>query len=175
MAEWKYLYSEPFQVRHLIAAHHLKDCPRIIEIGGYKTPIADFLTHSFEHVLSVDPLIKPRLEKTVLHAAEDFRYFDFKPFLQKPYALVLLGMDLPFDFKLFYLAAGATKTIVEFPPKHLPSQVQFNTLKKAAKLQVVFQIALDLKGNDFGNLKNSLPPLTRRKLYVLRRRDLPSH
>ena len=48
MAEWKYLCSEPFHIRAVIAAHYLQDCPHVIEIRSYKVPITHFLTHPFE-------------------------------------------------------------------------------------------------------------------------------
>ena len=167
MAEWKYLYSEPFHVRGVIAAHYLQDCPNIIEIGSYKVPITDFLTHRFEQAVCVDPLTQPRNKGRVLHAREDYRFFDFKPFLQRPFGLVLLGMDLPFDFKLFHLAASARRVIVEFPPKHGPSRVQFEILRKAANLQIDLNVGIDLTENDFGDLSDSSPVFSERRLYVL--------
>lgn len=167
MAEWKYLYSKPFQIRYVIAAHYLKDCPSIIEIGGYKSPITDFLSHPFKQVVSVDPLIEPRREQRILHAKEDFRTFNFTPYTKDPYALVILGLDLPMDMKLYYLAAGARRLIIEFPPKHPPSKLQFDTLVESLGLNIELKVGLDLSGNDFGDLTGSSPVFPHRELYVL--------
>ena len=41
---WPYLELEPFKIRSVLAAHFLKDCSEIVELGGYKTPISDFVT-----------------------------------------------------------------------------------------------------------------------------------
>ncbi len=151
----------------MIAAHYLKDCDNIIEIGGYKTPITDFLTHDYHQAVSIDPLIEPREEKKILHAREDFRYFDFKPYITKPYGLVMLGMDLPFDFKLFTLAASAKRLVIELPLCHRPSQLQFELLEKNVSWHVDLQLKLDFSGNDLGNLENSFPIMPHRILYVL--------
>jgi hypothetical protein len=171
VGEWRYLTSKPFQIRFLIAAFFLKECENIIEIGGYKMPITDFLTHDFHQAVSIDPLIDPKEEPKVLHAKEDYRYFDFKPFLTKPYGLVLLGMDLPFDFKLFSLVASAKKVIIDFPQDHLPSQVQFESLEKNIDWKVDLKLKLDFSDSDFGNLTGSYPVFADRVLYVL----TPSH
>jgi hypothetical protein len=155
----------------LIAAFFLRGCENIIEIGGYKMPITDFLTHDFHQAVSVDPLIDPKEESRILHAKDDFRYFDFKPFLTRPYGLVLLGMDLPFDFKLFSLVASAKKVIIEFPLKHLPSKMQFELLEKNLKWKVDLKLKLDFSDSDFGDLTESHPVFSDRILYVL----TPSH
>lgn len=167
MAKWKYLTSKPFQTRFLIAAHFLKECKNIIEIGGYKMPITGFLTHDFEKALSIDPLIDPKEEKRIVHAREDFRYFDFKPYLKKPYGLVLLGMDLPFDFKLFSLVASAKTVVIEFPPAHLPSRMQFELLEKNLKWHVDLKLHMDFSESNFGDLSDSYPAFPKRVLYVL--------
>lgn len=161
------MYSEPFNVRGIIAAHYLKDCPNIIEIGSYKSPITDFLTHRFEQVVCIDPLIEPLQKKKILHVREDYRFFDFKPFINRPFGLVMLGMDLPFDFKLFHLAASAQRVIIEFPPKHTPSKQQFEVLQKTSRLRIELSVGFDLADNDFGDLSNSSPVFPKRHLYVL--------
>jgi len=165
--EWSYLTINSFQVRHVIAAHYLRECPHIIEIGGYRTPITNFLTHDFEQAVSVDPLIEPKQTPTVLHAQEDFRFFDFKPYLTKPFGLVLLGMDLPFDFKLLQMAASAKIVVVEFSPAYLPSQAQFDFLSQTIHFQIHLKIGLDLSDCGWEETQNSYPIRPHRLLYVL--------
>lgn len=53
-----YLLSEAARSRYVIAAHHVRDCPVVVEIGGFKTPITGYLTHTPERVLMVDPLVQ---------------------------------------------------------------------------------------------------------------------
>lgn len=167
MSKWKYLYSIPFQVRHIIAADYLKDHENIIEIGGYKTPISQFLKHNFKQVTSVDPLIEPCEKKGFLHAKQDYRLFDFGPFVETPYAFVILGMDLPFDFKLCCLFARACRVIIEFSPQHLPSQKIFEFLEANFKFQVDLKLHLDFSENDFSDLTDSFPVRPHRTFYVL--------
>ena len=54
-----HLAAPVLTARQALAAHFLHGCPHIIEIGGYKTPITPFLTHTPETVTSVDPKIEP--------------------------------------------------------------------------------------------------------------------
>ena len=57
--EWDYLVSEVFQSRHLVAAYYLRNCSHILEVGGYKTPITNYLYGEHESVTVVDPRIEP--------------------------------------------------------------------------------------------------------------------
>ena len=55
--DMNYLLSEGARARYVIAAHYLRGCRAVLEIGGFKTPIAGFLTHTPERVLMVDPIV----------------------------------------------------------------------------------------------------------------------
>ena len=46
-------------VRQVIAAHYLKDCLNIVEIGGAGLPITGFITHRPETITVFDPKIAP--------------------------------------------------------------------------------------------------------------------
>jgi hypothetical protein len=98
--DMNYLMCEGARTRYLIAAHHLRDCDTVVEIGGFKTPITGFLTRVPERVLVVDPLIRGysgtslrgepcRLE----HVASTFQdyHFDLEP---HRYGFVMLGLSL---------------------------------------------------------------------------------
>jgi hypothetical protein len=54
----KYLDSRAFFTRYVLAAHFVRDCRAIVEIGGAATPIDRFLTGARESVLILDPLIR---------------------------------------------------------------------------------------------------------------------
>ncbi|MFN0105503.1 MAG: hypothetical protein ACKV2U_25875 [Bryobacteraceae bacterium] len=169
MPDWKYLYSEVFQVRYAIAAHYLRGCRNVIEIGGYKTPIDGFLTHRYDSVLVVDPLVEPFQGKKVRRVACDYRTFDFSPYSGANYGLALLGLDLPLSAALFDLAAGAKTVVVEFSEDGCwkAGREGFQTLVGETGLRLRQRIQLDLSGNDFGDLTDSWPPRTNRFIYVL--------
>ena len=67
IAAWKKMHKlehnfyehHAFKSRYVIAAHHLKHCRHIVEIGGYRTPITHFLTSQHASVTVLDPYVKP--------------------------------------------------------------------------------------------------------------------
>ena len=46
-------------IRQVLAAHFVRDCPHIVEIGGHLRPVTHYLTHAPLSVLSVDPKTPP--------------------------------------------------------------------------------------------------------------------
>jgi len=52
-----YLDTEPFQCRQVLAAHFLRPCSTILEIGGFVSPVSDFLVHQPERMIIIDPRI----------------------------------------------------------------------------------------------------------------------
>lgn len=168
MPNWNYLASEVFRSRYILAAHYLRDCRHVIEIGGYKTPIDGFLTHRYESVTVIDPLVEPLERKRVRRVAGDYREFDFSFAPAGEYGLVMLGFDLPLSDQLYSLANGARTTIVEFPehPDWMQSRYTFDKLLENTNLKLKLKIHLDLAGNDYGDLTDSWPPRTDRYLFV---------
>lgn len=55
-----YVYTESFRNRYVLAASHVVDCEHIIEIGGAKTPIYNFLLHSPRTITVVDPFAESK-------------------------------------------------------------------------------------------------------------------
>jgi len=170
MTEWKYLYSGVFKIRYVIAAHYLRDCETIVEIGGYRTPIDEFLTHDFSSVTVIDPLIVPMTSKRVSHLACDYREVDYSFLRGKPYGVAILGMEIPLSETLFELVRRARTVVIEFTedPTWTHPRELYDELRKNTNLVQVATIALDLSGNHFGDLTDSWPPRTSRVIYVLR-------
>src|SRR5579859_7321916 len=66
---WGYLDTEPLRIRYVLAAHFVRDCPHIIEIGGYRqNVITSFLrgAHESVTVFSLDEEFEP-LERAELN------------------------------------------------------------------------------------------------------------
>ena len=116
-------------IRQVLAAHFVRDCPHIVEIGGHLRPVTDYLTHAPLSVLSVDPKTPP-LEAEELHGrpckvrhvSRKFQEveYDYAPM---SYGLVLLGYSLkafgsrePLGQLLFGLIDNARTVILEYPP-----------------------------------------------------------
>eukprot|EP00961_Rhodomonas_salina_P040459 543370-Rhodomonas_salina.2 len=63
--EHNFYEHDAFKSRYVLAAHHLRSCRNIVEVGGYRTPITKFLTSNHESVTVVDPYIKPYVSDTL--------------------------------------------------------------------------------------------------------------
>lgn len=113
-------------LRQVLAAHAVRHCPHIVEIGGAGLPITGFLTHSPRSVTVIDPKI-PAFQAgllngkpcTVLHRATKLQAIALAP--PKPYALVLLGLSLkPFGGaaatapELLALAEAAETLVIDY-------------------------------------------------------------
>ena len=95
-----FLDSESANLRYVIAAHHLRDCDYVIEIGGRK--IGDFLTHNPKITLIIDPLFDQQYVKYgkdssyIAHVPKFYQDYDFSHILEREgtKGLVLLGFML---------------------------------------------------------------------------------
>src|SRR5262245_59843647 len=87
-------------VRQVLAAHFVRECPHVLEIGGHIRPVTPYLTHHPESVLIVDPKTdpdeagelngKPCRVRHVARKFQEVRY-DYAP---GSYGLVILGYSL---------------------------------------------------------------------------------
>ena len=113
----------------MLAAHFVRDCPHILEIGGHIRPVTGFLTHHPLSVTSVDPKT-PAFEAEELngqpckvrHIDKKFQQvdYDYEP---GSYGLVLLGYSLkpfgqrePLGQLLFSLIDNARRVVIGYPP-----------------------------------------------------------
>lgn len=114
-------------LRQVLAAHAVRFCPEIIEIGGAGLPITAFLNHGPEAVTVIDPKIPPFEAEKLAGAPCRVRHLAAK--LQEsdlavpagPFGLVLLGLSLkPFGRKeavapiLLALAAAARTLVIDY-------------------------------------------------------------
>lgn len=148
--EWPYLTSEALKSRYAIAAYLLRGSPMIIEIGGYKTPISDFILDT--KVIVIDPKIIPKKEKKVLHVSLKLQDWDDREINAKPFDLIILGMDLHLDDqgwkKLYKLINLSRKTILEFSMSYKPALEQFKKICENITKKPTLTIKLDLSEND---------------------------
>lgn len=95
-----FLDTESADLRYVIAAHHLRGCDYVIEIGGRK--MGDFLTHRPKVTLIIDPLFERHLVRyldtssNITQVPEFYQDYNFTWILERPgtKGLVLLGFML---------------------------------------------------------------------------------
>lgn len=159
--EMAYLLSEAAQARYVLAAHYVSDCEKIVEIGGFKTPITKFLTTTPKSILVLDPKIEEFHTDylygspcQVDHIATTFQRFDFN--LQKySYGLVLLGCSIKHFgdeeetkntqwTKLVDLVDRAQITVLEFAVDWAPGRDTVDALTCKTTTRTKVQFDLDL-------------------------------
>ncbi|WP_156323332.1 hypothetical protein [Bosea sp. AAP35] len=113
-------------LRQVLAAHAVRSCDHIVEIGGAGLPITGFLTHRPDSVTVIDPKIPDfaaeRLNGApcrLRHRAAKLQEITLAP--AHPYALILLGLSLkPFGrqgaipSELLALAASADVLVIDY-------------------------------------------------------------
>lgn len=170
--QWNYLASPPFQARYLLVAGLLKHFDDILEIGSYKTPIFGFVDDGAKNVVCVDPMVFDETKSERQYSvATDYRCLSMPPFDGRPYALVILGLDLQLTHKLRRLVEDAELVIIEFPEdaQWKRSREKFDALVDELRLNRLLALHLDLDGNDysaFGN-ENEWPPRTQRYIHAV--------
>ena len=168
--EWKYLESPAFVTRYVLAAHFVRPCRAVVEIGGAKTPINQFLEGDHDCILVIDPLISERHQNTwhgrpcsLTHLRARFQDVAWTIPPKADFGLVMLGLEFQGLLQehwqtLFQLINRARTTVIEFPLSWEPSREQFQYICAHTHTEIVFHAKLDLNGNDFGDLENSWPP-----------------
>jgi hypothetical protein len=147
--------------RYVLAAHYVRSCDTVVEIGGFKTPITRFLTRVPRRVLVVDPLIQP-FDDTQLHGepcrvqhhANTFQTesFDLAP---GSYGLVLLGASMKHFSddpaprarewrKLVDLLREARVVVLEFAVAWALGRNHVEDLVRDSRLHVRLRLDLDL-------------------------------
>ncbi|MBZ5609138.1 MAG: hypothetical protein LAP38_12825 [Acidobacteriia bacterium] len=187
---WEYLQYPVLQVRQELAAHFLRGSRRILEIGGYKTPLTHFLTHEFDEVVVIDPLIESYEASerggrpcSIRHLALDLDEFDMESWLKKPFACVFCGMDLnrvdksPVEWlrtvcQFLLLLSHADIGVIEYPVNWQSSVQLFHVLLSILQPQLAADIRIDLsRYPDAGTVSDEVRSRLVRRLVVLRNSD----
>ena len=162
-------------IRQVLAAHFVRDCAHVVEIGGHIRPVTPYLTHRPVSVLSVDPKT-PDFEADELnghpcrvrHISRKFQEveYDYAP---RSYGLVLLGYSLkPFGSRaplgqlLFSLIDNAKTVVIEYPPEldRASSQVPQIVARPTLSIHCSFELVLN-------DEKIADSPFAKRQFYVL--------
>jgi hypothetical protein len=180
---WGYLDTEPLRTRYALAAHFVRLCPHIVEIGGYRgNVITAFLRgqHESVTVFSLDEEFEP-LERTELNGApcrvRHLReYFQSRPdltsALERTLGLVVLGLEIHGELQpLLDLIRSARVCILEAALDHSPGIASLEGILSAVHTRTICHIDLDLSANE-PMLREELAlnmnrPFWRRRMVVL--------
>lgn len=141
--DYPYLKHEVYYCRQTFAAHLLRDCKRVIELGGYETSIGSFLA-PHQTCVTIDPALPEHDGVNKLKTT--FQEADFKT--GKNYGIVILGIQLlgmgPKHWKRLYdLIDGSNTTVIEVPEWER-SWVQFNKIVASVGKKEVFRVVMDV-------------------------------
>ena len=180
MKDWKYLETEVFFTRQMIAASVVRDCKVVIEVGSYKTPTYPFFRTKHGLIVCIDPIGKDKngeVSVGKLKITEDLRVFAEtleEAFEEleglKNFGLIALGFELhATQFGYFSdLVSRSKVTVLECWEDHSPYKGIRAYLAAHCDKKVAFRLGMDMSGNKFGDLTDSWPPRTNRELVVLR-------
>lgn len=151
-----HLASPAAALRQVLAAHAVRACAHVVEIGGAGLPISAFLTHRPESVTVIDPKI-PEFSGSTLngapcrlrHRAAKLQEVEIAP--AGPYALILLGLSLkPFGAhgatppELLALAAGANVLVIDYALDLERAQGQIGALTATRRAPPTIDLALTI-------------------------------
>jgi len=164
------------EIRQVLAAHFVRDCPHVVEIGGHVRPVTPYLNHRPLSVLSIDPKTAPLEAETlnghpcrVLHVSRKFQDYDYRGYAPGSYGLVLLGMSLkPFGKRevqgplFFSLIDNARIIVLDYPPALERSMAIAPSISERPGLRTVASLELTLNDSQIGGL-----PFAKRRFIVL--------
>jgi hypothetical protein len=162
-------------IRQVLAAHFVRDCPHVLEIGGHRRPVTGYLTHAPLSVTSIDPkTAEYEAEELngrpcrVRHIARKFQdvELDLAP---RSYGLVLLGYSLkpfgkrePLGDLLFSLVDNAMVVVIDYPPALDRAASQVPEILSRPTLASLCSFELKLDGPEI-----AATPYARRRFHVL--------
>ncbi len=159
-----YLLTEAAQARYILAAHYVRDCDHIVEIGGYKAPITKFVTTVPKSILVLDPKTDEFHSDSLYgkpcrvdHLATTFQEHAFEA-EKDTYGLVIIGLSLKFFSKdetkkakewdrLLDLINNARVTIVETPVNCERGENNIAHILDACDVTVKLRLDMDMGDN----------------------------
>ena len=183
--EHNFYEHDAFKSRYVLAAHHLRHCRHIVEIGGYRTPISSFLRSQHLSVTTIDPYIAPLAADTLNGAPCRVRHL---PMMFEDYVLtgeedcfLYIGLDYydeenrPACGLLKDVVHSFQTVVVDYAARYPTGATCFQALELPSSFDRVASVLLEVEGNDWGDLTGSWLPtgLTTRAFYALRHRAAP--
>lgn len=170
--QWNYLSSGPFQMCYMLAAGVLRNFKNILEIGSYRTPLYKYINDDSIKIVALDPMIPDAIQNSNQFSEMlDYRASLMTPFEGEPYALLILGLDLPVVPKLKKMIANAEIAVLEYPEdaQWKRSRETYDELKETVPFNELMNVSFGLDDNDFSMFghANEWPPRTQRFIKVI--------
>jgi hypothetical protein len=162
-------------IRQVLAAHFVRGCPHVLEIGGHRRPVTGYLTHAPLSVTSIDPKTAEYEADElngrpcrVRHIARKFQdvELDFAP---RSYGLVLLGYSLkpfgkrePLGKLMFSLLDNASVVVIDYTPEFERAASQVPSILARPTLTSYCSFELKLEDPEI-----AATPYARRRFHVL--------
>ena len=180
---WGYLDTEALRTRYVLAAHFVRDCPRVVEIGGYRQNlITAFLRGPHEQVtvFSLDEEFE-QLECGELNGAP-CRVRHIRDYFQSHVeslvagetglGIVVLGLELHGDLPpLLKLLSRSQVAVLEASADYPPGVAVMEQILSAIPGRTICRIDLDLSANEpllREDLESNMNrPFWRRRLQVI--------
>lgn len=181
---WGYLDTEALRTRYVLAAHFVRECPHVIEIGGYRqNVITAFLRGHHEQVtvFSLDEEFEP-LERVELNGSP-CRVRHIRDYFQShvetlvpPEArlgVVVLGLELHGDLPpLLKLLSRSQVAVLEASADYPPGVAVLEQILSALPARTICRVDLDLSANEpllREDLESNMNrPFWRRRMEVIR-------
>ena len=180
---WGYLDTEALRTRYVLAAHFVRECSHVVEIGGYRgNVITSFLYGHHEQVtvFSLDEEFE-EMEREELNGApcrvRHIRDY-FQAHVEKTSAtsrslgVVVLGLELHGDMQpLLALFKRSRVVVLESSADYPPSIATLDQILSAVPAHTICRIDLDFSANET-LLANELEtnmnrPFWRRRMHVI--------
>lgn len=170
MPAWAYLESEHFDVRQRSVVHLLDGLDVIIEVGGGKRPINQFVSGRLVfHVEPYEEYVngKDDRENDIVHikkCVQDLNEDDLYKLTQKPYGLVVFGLDYDLCPTLHQLWDKARVTVIESTTDLAYHRNLLDSIAQAKKPYLDYEIII--RGYVHDSAIDSWPPRTHRRILV---------
>ena len=180
---WGYLDTEALRTRYVLAAHFVRECRHVVEVGGYRgNVITSFLRGQHEQVLvfSLDEEFEP-FEREELNGApcrvrhiRDFFQSRLETALKAETSpgVVVLGLELHGDLPpLLALLKRSQVVVLEASADYPPGIAVMDEILSAVPARTICRIDLDLSANEpllQEELKSNMNrPFWRRRMHVI--------
>jgi len=171
MNRWEYLITPPFKTRYVLAAHWVQHCPVIVDVGGWKNCVAEFLpAENPAIVYAIDPLLEIPEDRRVIQLRKELKDVEL-PASDEPFGLVAIGFEIdagPSFEKLVRLAERADTVVLEGAMRYPPSVEGLENLTARVNKSVSLTLKLDMKGSPLDIPPDSFPPFFERQMFVLK-------
>ena len=159
-----YFATDAARARYVLAAHYMKRCDHVVEIGGGGNPITNFMTTTPESILVVDPKISEYHAETlrgepcrVDHVRSTFQAQEFD-LRDRTFGLVILGLSLKHfgdagpeeagSWRKFILMVNAARvTVMEFACAWDLGRRQADTVLRQAAVGITMRLDMDWGDN----------------------------